>query len=199
MSEKKYEITETTKMIQREVFGDRYVGHDFRTMDFPAEIEVPVKKWLKNPKGILIIAGAYGCGKTALGASLVPVIQSDKSRTSRFLKEDVFFNKIKSKFGMSGPIELVVKDLTDDHFFYYDDLGSHAPKANEEEGNWRRDMIFSMVDHRYSLGWPTVITTNLSRSMLKEIYGPRVSSRLESAENTWIELHEAQDVRKIGL
>jgi len=156
---------------------------------FPPEIETPVKAWLRKPHHILIISGNYGCGKTALGAAIVPMIHADKKgRTSRFLKEDQFFSKIKGQFGKDGELDQYVKMLCDDFFFFYDDMGSHAPKAEEEEGNWRRDMIFSMIDFRYSQGSPTVITTNFTREQIKSVYGERILSRLCAKENTWLDL-----------
>src|SRR5689334_22274620 len=161
---------ERVKSIQKDVFGKKYLGKDLRTMNNIPEMYDPLTRWLKKPTGFFILAGSNGCGKTTIGAGLVPVIADDRAfRNYRFIREDQFFSKLKSCFGMQGNMEDAVTMLCDDDFYYFDDLGANPPKS-DDEGNWRREMILKFIETRYTIEAPTVISTNLTKENILNIY-----------------------------
>ncbi len=82
--------------------------------------------------------------------------------------------------------------MIDDDFMIYDDLGSTGIT------DWRKEIIFEMIDYRYSSMKPTIITTNLSVSEIKKTYHDRVLSRMFAKENTII-IIDGDDKRQIGI
>lgn len=187
--------SERVKFIQKDIFGKKYVGTDLRTLDNIPEFFEPLSRWLKNPKGFLILAGSNGCGKTTIGAGLVPVIAEDrKFQSYRFIREDQYFSKLKSYFGMQGNIEDAVTMLCDDDFYYFDDLGANPPKA-DDEGNWRREMILKFIELRYCLEKYTVISTNLTKENIQTYYQNRVYSRMME-DCLWIDGFHLPDLRQ---
>lgn len=86
-----------------------------------------------------------------------------------------------------------LQQLIDDDCIVIDDLAAQG--YNE----WREKMMYELLDIRYNTAKPTIFTTNLSREDFYGMYGPRIGSRLFAAENTYIDLGGAPDLRQQGL
>lgn len=191
--------------MQKSVFGPRYVGLDYQEMKIDPDLRRPFEKWMSNPRGFCIISGAFGCGKTALGSSLIPFFYRSGCFDAYYVTEKSFFAQIKNTFGQVGSANDHIRETYSGSFVFYDDLGTVAPKSEEEEGNWRRDMLFDLVDLRYSLHGDkekfagTVITTNLTKESLLNIYGPRITDRILASENTWIDTQHLESARQHGM
>ena len=82
--------------------------------------------------------------------------------------------------------------VTDDELVMFDDMGSDG--MNE----WHRNIWLSVIDNRYTLNYPTIITTNYNEKDLKNYMGERCHSRLFSSENMIINLHGCGDLRQEG-
>ena len=79
--------------------------------------------------------------------------------------------------------------MIDDEFVIYDDLSSTGVTE------WRKEIVFEMIDYRYSSMKPTIITTNLTPAEIKQTYHERVLSRMFAKENTII-IIDGKDNRK---
>lgn len=77
-----------------------------------------------------------------------------------------------------------LKFLVDSHLVIIDDLGSSGIN------DWRKEVIFELIDYRYESELPTVFTSNLTESEVLQQYGSRIHSRLFSTENTFIESND---------
>lgn len=82
-----------------------------------------------------------------------------------------------------------LKLLIDDPFVMIDDIGSTGLTE------WRKEILFDAIDERYNSMAPTIITSNLSMKEFKEIFHPRIYSRLADKENTIIEILDGKDLR----
>jgi DNA replication protein DnaC len=82
-----------------------------------------------------------------------------------------------------------LKLLIDDDIVIIDDVGS------QPHNEWREEVFFDLVDDRYNSMKPTIFTSNYTVLDFKQIYQPRVFSRLFSKENIIIEIKDGQDLR----
>lgn len=125
-------------------------------------------EFAENPSGWLFFQGGYGSGKTHLAAAIGnyrlegghPVIFSTapdlldhlrSSYTSQDYTYDELFEKLRN-------VELLV----------IDDLGTESPTE------WALEKLYQLLNHRYVMRLPTIITTNHD---LDELEG-RIRSRL---------------------
>lgn len=80
----------------------------------------------------------------------------------------------------------------DHEFLMIDDIGSSG------FNDWRKEVMFDLIDRRYESRLPTLFSSNLTREDLDKNLGPRAYSRLFSSENLIIEMHNASDLRQEG-
>lgn len=151
--------------------------------------------WLKRGKGLLVLAGNPGCGKTYLCASTIAWMYG-KVRDIYAHKESDFMSKVKMSFDLKGDSDNEVRDLIDHEFYIYDDLGSTGSGPKDEGNvNWKQKVWFIMIDERIGCQRPTVITTNFTRKQIAEQIGERSYSRLFAEENCVIEMFKYPDLR----
>lgn len=151
--------------------------------------------WLKNPKGLLVLAGAPGCGKTYLCSAMIAWMYG-KARDIYAHKEMDFISRIKLSFDMKGDSDDEVRYLIDHEFYIYDDLGSTGCGI-KEDGNvtWKQKVWFILIDERIASTRPTIITTNYTRKEIMHNVGARAYSRLFAEENCIIEMFNYPDLR----
>jgi DNA replication protein DnaC len=147
-------------------------------------------KWIKENKNFLILTGCPGSGKTYAAYAMLQDEGLMKGRRyKRFWTESSFMGKIKSSFDTSGSAEDLIASLCDDDLFVYDDLASSMMT------DWKKEVIFNMINTRYNLQKPTIITTNLTEHACNEVLGGRIASRLFAKENVVIDFGDL-DIRK---
>lgn len=150
--------------------------------------------WIKSPKNFLIIVGAPGAGKTYLCAAIYDWMIG-KVHSMRYWNERQLLQSVRD--GIDGNKGDYLKDLSykiDDDFLIFDDLGSSGTPSE-----WRKEVLFDMLDIRYSSSKPSIFTSNLTRTEIGKDYGARFASRLFAKENTIIEMHTALDLRSIDV
>lgn len=81
-----------------------------------------------------------------------------------------------------------LRSLIDDHLVIVDDLGSSGVN------DWRKEVLFELIDVRYESQKPTVFTSNLTEQEVIESFGSRFHSRFFSKENVFIH-SDCQDMR----
>lgn len=122
-----------------------------------------------QPEGWLLIMGTYGCGKTHLAAAIAyELLQSGHSVLFQVVPD--LLDHLRTSFSPGS--EMTYDELFDQirsiPILILDDLGSQSSSA------WVQEKLFQLLNHRYNLKLPTVITTN---SRLDDIE-PRLRSRL---------------------
>lgn len=144
--------------------------------DLPEKYAKIVFDWYMGGKNTLFYSGNAGIGKTYLCYALYQKILEDKMNV-RFYKERDFFNALRSIIQAGHDYEYEVNRLCDVHWFIIDDLGA------SQTTDWQKEVLFSMLDNRYSSQKPTLITSNLGDREILNTYGKRFWSRLYSNRN----------------
>jgi DNA replication protein DnaC len=139
---------------------------------------------------MLVLAGKPGCGKTYLCSAIIDWING-KVSSMYFHREAKFMEKVRSSFDMKGDYHGEIEYLLDHDFVILDDLGSTGSGPTQ----WRKEVIFSMIDNRYSSKRPTVVSTNLNPQEMFEFLGERTKSRIMDKNNVYINMFDYPDLR----
>lgn len=121
----------------------------------------------------MILSGPTGSGKTHLAAAIANEL-TEREHTVIFQSVPELLLRIRSTFnrGAETTEEQLVNELLRCHLLVLDDLGSE--KATE----WTEATLFELIDQRYRLERPVVVTTNLSPAALGKAIGTRTMDRL---------------------
>ena len=137
-------------------------------------------EWVKNPKNILFFCGNVGTGKSYFCSAFKNHIK-EKKLNIRDYSEQYFFSELKQTIQMDWDPLRRIKDICECEYVILDDMGSS--KMTE----WQKEMLSEFIDLRYSSGLPTLITSNLDRSGIRNEFTPRFYSRLFAEKNVIIE------------
>jgi len=154
-----------------------------------------------------VYLGNAGVGKTYFCSALADWAIRNFESVRMHKEEDVLSrsrNIIAS--GMGDYLSDALRTVDDD-LIMLDDVGSwinadkygdmyDPPTATKME--YRRELMFAIVDYRYSSNKPTIFTSNLNRDSFFKTYGDRMHSRLFAKENTIFENFNAPDLRQLG-
>lgn len=177
------------RKLQRDLFGNEYEAATLSKVSLADDGGSRIVSWLKSNTGMMVIMGSPGCGKTYLCSALIPWMYK-KVPSWRFWKESNFLARLRACIQNDQDFGSELRYIADDHFLIYDDLGSSG--FNE----WRKGVLFELIDYRYSLATPTIFTTNLSRDQLYENLGARAVSRLFDSRNLILDLLKSEDLRQ---
>lgn len=122
----------------------------------------------------LLLCGSCGLGKTFLSSAIAnELIKEGKdvlyvSSNALFpILEDMHFGR-----DVSSEAEYIVKKLGECELLILDDLGS------EFVTQFTSAELFRIINNRLIAGRKMIVSTNLNRSMLKNIYNERIASRI---------------------
>ena len=109
----------------------------------------------------------------------------------RFWSERELLQKVRDSMKLEGDYQTALELMMDDDILFFDDLGSTGVGATD----WRQEMIYSIMDIRHQMMKPTIITTNLTRQQISDIYAPRVADRIFAKSHTIIDTHDQESRR----
>lgn len=129
-------------------------------------------------RGLLMI-GSVGVGKTHLAASALRGIIR-KGYQGLFVEFGALLKEIQRSYDQaSNTTEWeVLSPVMTRPIVVIDELGASRPTA------WASDILYQVINARYSRKWPTILTTNyldspaVGEESLEERIGPRLRSRL---------------------
>lgn len=144
------------------------------------------KYFAQDPDGWLLLTGTYGCGKTHLAAAIANELLN-AGRTVIFQTVPDLLDHLRSTFGPNSEISFdeFFEQLQSAPILILDDFGAHS------SSQWANEKLFQLLNYRYNLGLPTVITTNLRLDSLE----PRLRSRLSDVRLITQMLISAPDFR----
>lgn len=129
--------------------------------------------YAQNPDGWLLLMGTYGCGKTHLAAAVANE-RSSMGYPVIFMTAPDLLDQLRSAYSPNtdSSYDERFEQLRTAPLLVLDDLGAQSSTP------WAQEKLFQLLNYRYNLQLPTVITTNLRLDELE----PRLRSRLMDAE-----------------
>lgn len=126
----------------------------------------------------LFIAGPTGCGKTYQALGALRMIAIDSARCGRTLDwryatHAVFADRTRPKPDNSHV--WAAEPYIHAGFLVFDDLGT------TKGSDWTIDVLYRLIDYRWTNRLPTIWTTNLNAADLASVVGERILSRLLDA------------------
>ncbi|MBK8021492.1 MAG: ATP-binding protein [Chloroflexi bacterium] len=125
--------------------------------------------YAQAPEGWLLLVGGVGCGKTHLAAAIGHE-RVRRGDTVLFVTTPDLLDHLRSTYGPTSEVgyDELFDRLRDAPLLILDDLGAENPSP------WAREKLYQLINHRYSLALPTVITTNSTLDQMD----PRLRSRM---------------------
>lgn len=141
-------------------------------------------------KGSLLFTGNTGVGKSFLGNCIAKALLDNCHTVIYLSSTDLFAYLSKAQLDRDEDDEaLQMQECIDEaELLIIDDLGTEAANA------WSNSQLFRILNQRLNSEKATIISTNLSLNMIREIYSERLSSRIASLY-TVIPLY-GDDIRK---
>src|SRR5438105_5724124 len=115
------------------------------------------KRFAEDPKGWLVLIGPNGCGKTHLAAAIANQYLEEGAAVL-FITVIDLLEHLRATF---APTSTVVYDqlfsrMREAALLVLDDLGAH------QSSPWANEKLFQLLNYRYNLCIPTIITMNNS-------------------------------------
>ena len=127
------------------------------------------RAFAESPAGWLLLRGGYGCGKTHLAAAIANY-RLQQGQLALFLTTPDLLDHLRGAFGPDSTVSYDERfeQVRNTPLLILDDFGTQSNTA------WAEEKLYQIINHRYALRLPTVITTNLDEDELE----PRLRSRL---------------------
>ena len=124
--------------------------------------------------------GAVGVGKTCLAVGYAYEMVQAHLTPTRFVTLPAMMSEIRSCYDDGGPSEReVLRYYKEAELLIVDDMGAEHTSSS----NWLSDRLYQILGDRHDQLRPTVMTSNLSISELGDIYGERITSRIDEMCN----------------
>jgi DNA replication protein DnaC len=154
--------------------ADSFATFDLRRNPGMREAMAQCQKVARGDARCALLLGMYGNGKTHLaiatlrGWNEARGFPEPEQWTGWFQKVPDWLSTVKRRaFDEGEPLDLVLWPATAQALMVFDDLGA------ENATDWAGEQLFRVLDERYDLACPTVITTNKAPGALD----PRILSR----------------------
>ncbi|GHO88735.1 hypothetical protein KSZ_67410 [Dictyobacter formicarum] len=109
----------------------------------------------KNPEGWLVLVGPNGCGKTHLAAAIAN-LSLDNGAVVLFEAVPDLLDHLRAAFAPTATevYDQLFSKMREAELLVLDDLGS------QQSSPWANEKLFQLLNYRYNLSMPTVITAN---------------------------------------
>lgn len=170
---------------------ERYKDAHLSKLDFEDGINEKIADWIKKDKDMLVFLGTVGIGKSYfLSAYIHHLIE--KKQSFRFFTEYDFNGFMRDTIKKGWEYEHEIKRICEAKYLILDDIG--ACQLTE----FQKETIQTLIDIRYNLRLPTIITSNLFIKDMRSQISPRIASRLSSKDNCLIEFSGVDKRETIG-
>lgn len=127
------------------------------------------RAYAESPRGWLVLWGTFGTGKTHLAAA-VANYRISKGEPAVFIVVPDLLDHLRSTFSPTSDVtyDELFETVRNTPLLILDDLGTQTSTP------WAQEKLYQVLNHRYNMALPTVITTNLSPDEIE----PRLRSRI---------------------
>lgn len=163
----------------RELFEKSFYTHLHRSGVPFRYLEASLKDFRGQQAGKppAVIMGSTGCGKTHLAISHLSAHLWERMGGCLFVRMVDFLRELRASYdhqaGGSTEDHILAK-YKDVEFLVIDDWGA------EKQSEWVAQMLYDLIDYRYSNMKITIITTNLNLQDFALVYGERMISRVQA-------------------
>ena len=138
------------------------------------------------PKPLLIFMGTAGLGKSFTMSCIAREMAKTKENVLFISAFSLFHVFHQSRLGSEVPLE----PIFDADVLLIDDLGTEPMTANVTQ-----EYLFRLLEHRIRKNLPTVFSTNMTSTQLKDRYTEKVTSRLFAETHASVLRLSGADVR----
>ncbi len=141
----------------------RFETFDVRRNDLTAEERANLQDvfraaqaFAREPRGWLVLAGTYGCGKTHLAAAIANYQAEELRADVMFVVAPDLLDHLRAAFSpqASTSYDQRFDEIKRTPLLVLDDLGTESASA------WAKEKFFQLLNYRYNAMLPTVITTS---------------------------------------
>lgn len=149
-------------------------------------IDVYISKFPNTKLTNIVLSGPTGTGKTYCAN----LIQHELKQNGFSVHLVSTFNLVKRmKNYLYGQDFSVTEDFFNSDLLIIDDLGAEPSIKDSDE------MIYTVINDRYSNRKPFIVTTNLSKDQVQTRYGDRIFGRIYDKSKTCIIIFNGKDLR----
>jgi len=188
-----YAQSNIREVLERENFNT-YSYRYFDDEAVLAEIQMTVRQYMqlvvnrcqqfarefKQNGGNLLFTGSTGVGKTFLTNCIAKALIDNYQSVIYLSSHDLFdiFSKHRFSYNTEEELEEMYQDILECDMLIIDDLGT------EVNNTFVSSQLFYCINERINRKKGTIISTNLSMDMLRDVYSDRITSRLMSHYQT---------------
>ena len=170
----RYSNLESLKRFTFQTLKDDYWKSDKTVNSKYSESLIEIKEYTDNLKGWLILTGPHGSGKTHLASAIGHSI-IEKGHLVLFVHVPDLVDHLRSTFHPTSETSYseLFEQVKNTPFLILDDLGLQISST------WAQEKLRQIINHRYNLELPTIITIgdNLSK------FDPYILSRIKDDNN----------------
>ncbi|MEX2246703.1 MAG: ATP-binding protein [Dehalococcoidia bacterium] len=147
------------------------------------------RAFAEAPDGWLLLSGTSGCGKTHIAAAIVNRML-ERGQPALFVVVPDLLDHLRAAYapGAEMGYDELFERVRNTPVLVLDDLGTQAPTP------WAQEKLFQIVNHRFNLRLPTVVTTNLPPEQIDE----RLRTRLTDAGIARVYVLESKRPAELG-
>lgn len=132
-----------------------------------------IRGFQSNTVDGLLLTGCVGCGKTHIAVAILQAVIR-KGHTGLYYNMPDLLSDIRSTYGSSSELSEsdLLEEVNEPDLLLLDDLGAETAK------DWVNDRLYLLINRRYEMSKPILVTTNLDLEELTQKLGARTVSRL---------------------
>jgi DNA replication protein DnaC len=155
-------------------------------------------EWTRDPKNMLFFSGGVGTGKSYYASALFNQLENSSIPVC-FYNEIKLFDDLRVLIDNPhhSPFKQILS-ISDSLFLIIEDFGSTVCFSSKEY-EWKKELLFMLIDLRWQSDLPTLITSSLSREELDLVFDERLVSRIYAAKNTVVEVNEGDRRRVLNF
>ncbi len=150
------------------------------------------RRFAENPQGWLLLVGAPGCGKTHLAAAVANA-RLAVGEPVLFVVVPDLLDHLRAAFGPSSEASYdeLFETVRHHPLLILDDLGTQSATP------WAQEKLFQLLNTRYNLRLPTILTSNRTLDELDERLRVRLTDP-DLAQVCWVEPPRSLALQRLG-